>query len=159
MTKETGDTLLQLLQERKCSLMSKVLHTFHLEDDFTDITLNIEQFVTILCGNSGQGKSYLADKIRAIQESELSIKKPKILVVNCFDLLQLIPHTECELIIVDRMEQYTRGDEVWQSMLQAPNKYYIICHRGNYKIPFNPEALANVVIKQEVDKLYFSLKY
>lgn len=139
--------------------MSKVLRTFHLEDDFTDITLNIEQFITILGGNSGQGKSYLANKIRAIQESELSIKKPKILVVDSFDLLQLIPHTECELIIVDRMEQYTSGDEVWLSMLQAPYKYYVIYHRGNCKIPFNPQGLADVIIQQKADKLYFSLKY
>ena len=136
--------------------MSKVLKAFHLEDASTDITLNLEQYVTLVCGDSGQGKSFLADKIQSIQEQQRS---HDILIVNNYELLQMMPMYPCQLVIIDRMEQYSSGDEVWQQMLKAPGRFYIVYPRGNCCIPFNHKALASIVVDNRKDKLYFSLKY
>ncbi len=132
------------------------MYTFHLEDEFTDITLNLRQRITLIGGDSGQGKSLLAAKIRSIQERQLI---SDVLVVDSRELLQTMSYTQCKLIIIDRMEQYTHDDEVWQAMLQTQDKFFIIYPRGICKIPFTPESLADIVVTKTDDKLCFSLRY
>lgn len=66
------------------------MYTFHLEDEFTDITLNLRQRITLIGGDSGQGKSLLAAKIRSIQERQLI---SDVLVVDSRELLQTMSYT------------------------------------------------------------------
>ena len=133
-----------------------IMYTFHLEDEFTDITLNLKQRITLIGGDSGQGKSFLAAKIRSIQERQLT---SDALIVDSRELLQAMPYTQCKLIIIDRMEQYTHDDEVWQAMLQTQDKFFIIYPRGACNIPFTPESLADIVVTKTDGKLCFSLRY
>ena len=137
-----------------------VLKTYHLADDRTNIQLEVKQYVTLICNHSGQGKTLLASKIRAIQERALvSNITPDILIVDSIDLLKAVSTSDCSLVIIDKMEQYAFNQQVEHCIEANPDKYFIVFLRGPYDLPFGPHSLAELVITRNADTLSFTLEY
>ena len=116
-----------------------------------DIDLELKTKLTIVGGDSGTGKTFLAETIKAIQEQP-GISSQVFIISSQADLISLNSHKE-PVVIVDKMEQFTTSDEILEYIRKNSDRWFIIFLRGDNSIPFGLRNLADLSI-QEVNGLF-----
>lgn len=122
-----------------------------------DIDLLLHSKLTVVEGNSGEGKTYLAGVLKSLQ-AQPGMPSQVFIIQSQADMISLAAHAE-EAVLVDQMEQYTTSEELLHCIQQYPEKYFIIFLRGQNKIPFGIRNIASLVTQRESDTIKFRLKY
>lgn len=122
-----------------------------------DIDLYLRSRLTVVEGNSGEGKTYLANTLRDLQSQRGVI--PQVYIIQSHaDLVGLSSHDEAA-VLVDQMEQYTDSVELLSYLQCNPQKHFLIFLRGQNRIPFGVRNIAHLVVQRQKEIISFRLKY
>ncbi len=136
-----------------------VKKTVKLEDNHTYIYLAMRSNLVVMFGDSGVGKTFLSKEVNRIQDLKPACKS--VLVVNDINTFEHIDYTKCDVIIIDKVEQFLRDD--WDALnnciLRNREKYFIIFLRGSVFVPYIVNNMAKLVTEKIDGRIYISLKY
>lgn len=127
-----------------------------ISDEAAEVNIIMNTSLSIICGNSGTGKTLLCNVIRRIQERGQQTDAQKIFVVDNYQLFKLIPYSSCEVVLIDKCEQYLEETELIE-MLQYFKHKYIIFARSGMLIPSTIFDIADLNIKNEGRHVTFSI--
>ena len=132
------------------------MYNISISDEAADVQIVMNTHLSIVHGNSGIGKTLLCSVIRRIQERNLQPDAQKIFIVDNHQLFELIPHTSCDLIVIDKCEQYLEEDEL-VTMMRNYKSNYLVFARSGMNIPSTIFDVSELKVQQEGRHLTFNI--
>lgn len=127
-----------------------------LQDESTDIHLDLQRRVTLIPGDNGSGKTFLCQRIRRIQSRQPLAAE--VFVVDDLEAFMCIPSCKPKVVIIDKMEQYLGANDLVDMVSAVQDKYFLIFVRSGVKMPATLRDIAALVWEHgEVDTA--SLRY
>lgn len=122
-----------------------------------DIDLFLRSKLTVVEGDSGIGKTYLAEVLKALQ-AQPGVQSQVFVIQSKADMISLAAHSE-SAVLVDQMEQYTTSEQLLDCIHQNKEKYFLIFLRGQNRIPFGIRNIASLEVQRGEDLIKFRLQY
>ena len=117
-------------------------HLYTMKDETYSLNLNLHCGMTVILGDSGEGKTFMCSQIKKIQERSTIINTKDILVVDNYQLFTKCYLFDVSLIIFDKTEVYCRDNDLVDILQKCGNKDTLIFYRGECFLPYLPSSVA-----------------
>lgn len=135
------------------------------EDDVLCISLQLDSYKTFILGNSSTGKSFMANRLHAVKQSEGLQASAKVsfnwdrfyVCLDSRDLADMYELTD-SIILLDRLDFYI--DEKLSAFIRNSNNIFILISRSGVDgVNTTYENLKVLKVDNINDKLYITTRY